>query len=624
MLLNNQGAQGVPDETDIVREDGPNRDAGGTQGRASNSSTDSGVRWQVPPRRRPAGGNADQDRQSESAHSSGPSTAGTGGDSPRPEDASRQAAGGSSWAQPGKPPLGERIKRPSDAATARRLAEFWAAKQAEAVARKVESSIAATPQLGAVHPNVIMRLMQALMRILRLLFEKLGIHNRPGGPDNEDPQRDESRFAGGGVRFNSSAPSGAQAAAAPAADQRPQNQTAKAQQAHAAMPDGVADAAHAVAQPSYADGFGERPQAAGAVDAQGMAAHWEAEKTTADVVSAAMIRLAEDEQVRHRMQTVGDNSALQTAVFMSAVVNCLRDRARLVQDHLSAYGGALNLRLARHAGQCASFGGHTAAALLLQNGVIQPQDISPAFAQEVRDITARYQPHLDELNLLRTAVTESAREVYQCSTDSPLQEQLLREMDGALTDLLGKDWRQALALERMGSAPDDDEVDAAIRSMHEQQHQSGGAVESPTGPIASEPRQAEGVPEAPASSGQAPRVDVRNEADSPPPVPSRQAPAPAPAQERTAPSELFTQVLSDPDPEPGSFPSQGSGEEAESIGAVSGQAVAGDGDTSHASKPGMSRDEAMAQLALLDTDDDLQAGRPDAPAAPETYGRERG
>ncbi|MCC3262634.1 hypothetical protein LLE87_31165, partial [Paenibacillus polymyxa] len=81
------------------------------------------------------------------------------------------------------------------------------------------------------------------------------------------------------------------------------------------------------------------------------------ETTAADLVAAAFVRASDDPQVRRRMDEAGQNSSLQTAVYMAAVVNDLRNMARVVQDRLSAYGGAMNLRLARYQGHCHTYGG---------------------------------------------------------------------------------------------------------------------------------------------------------------------------------------------------------------------------------------------------------------------------
>ncbi|MCK0224712.1 hypothetical protein ACUX07_26350, partial [Salmonella enterica] len=46
-----------------------------------------------------------------------------------------------------------------------------------------------------------------------------------------------------------------------------------------------------------------------------------------------------------------------------------------------------------------------------------------------------------------------------------MRETLLTEMDGSLTDLLGKDWRKSLALERLGAAPDEAEIAELVQRV---------------------------------------------------------------------------------------------------------------------------------------------------------------
>lgn len=447
MLLNGVGANVSPDAEDIVSDDAP--------ALAMNRSL--GVTWRAPsqaaaPARK--GGVSDARSQSDQKK---PVPSGELGEQGHRIDNTGPAGPDIPAFEPVRPafdparpiPATSRIKRPIDAAAERRSAEAWAAKQAEGVAMQIESTIASTPQLGAVHPNVIMRLLQALMRILRMLMEKLGVHDRAKeGAEGESQQDDGHAPAAQGARF--AEPVKQAAAATPSAqmsvEQRPQQ------------------AAAAVAQPSQSlqsQGMPAAPAAPEVPDILGDGGSREIE--IAELITRTMTRLADDAHVRHRMEAVGENAALQTAVYMSAVVNRLGDRTQLVQDQLKAYGGALNLRLARYQAQCMTYGGHAAAARLLQIGVIHPADVSIAFAEEVKHITARFEPQLRELDLLRIAVTDAVREVYQCAADSPLQEQLLSEMEPALTDLFGKQWREALALERCGAAPTDEEVVADLQ-----------------------------------------------------------------------------------------------------------------------------------------------------------------
>lgn len=485
---------------------------------------------------------------------------------------------------PRMPPLADRIKRPVDTLDGRRLAEFWAAKQSEKVARKVESSIAATPHLGAVHPNVIMRLMQALMRILRLLFEKLGMHERPKDPEKKDERGHEPKAS---VRFHD------------------------AEAAHPSSPEPAPAEAPSPAKTVQASQFTPEPsEPANPEREAGVAADAETVKsapelapvtTAADLVTAAIVRLSIDPEVRRRMDEVGPNSSLQTAVYMAAVVNDLRNMARLVEDRLSAYGGAMNLRLTRYQAHCQTYGGHTAAALLLQNGVIQPQDISAAFAEEVKAITARHQPHLDELNLLRLAVTEAAREVYQCAADSPLQAQLLVEMDSSLTDLLGKEWRKSLALERLGAAPDEAEIAELVRMddrVDVDDVHPDSAERYPAQDIA------QPVSEAPSQGHTSSESDSDDQFD----------------VSSTTPTEDLASLPTAP-VETASYLDVDSG----TIATPDDAALASPADIDGSGPETMSRDEAMAQFALLESSSNDPSSDERAPVeAQESYARERG
>lgn len=590
MLLKPDLGNEAPDETDIVSDEDlaeraasrPDSARRGTPAEDTNPRQFQAKRVPAQPAR-PIAGNERQfaagspatDLDGDVARSVTPSASPHPGASPRPGAASA----------PRLPPRADRIKRPVDAMDGRRLAEFWAAKQSEKVARKVESSIAATPQLGAVHPNVIMRLMQALMRILRLLFEKLGMHERPKDAEKKDERGQEAKA---NVRFHDVEP-------APPSSPEP---------VPAEMPGRAQPVPASQVIPEHAQPAIHKHEGGVVADAETMDSTPELTPVTtaADLVTAAIVRLSIDPEVRRRMDEVGPNSSLQTAVYMAAVVNDLRDMARLVEDRLSAYGGAMNLRLASYQAHCQTYGGHTAAALLLQNGVIQPQDISAAFAEDVKGITARYQPHLDELNLLRLAVTEAAREVYQCAADSPLQEELLMEMDSSLTDLLGKDWRKSLALERLGAAPDEEEIAQLVQRMDD-------------GPV--------GGGEHPASAEEHPAQDI----------------APS-VGETTLQEERWPEPASD-DPIDVSSPSpaadltpQPSAEVdiATNVNVGSdNQALSDDGVLSHqadldeSGPETMSRDEAIARFALLETSSTEASSDGRAPVdAQEGYARERG
>ncbi|WP_287145205.1 hypothetical protein [Achromobacter sp.] len=458
----------------------------------------------------------------------------------------------------------------------------------------MENTIAATPQLGAVHPNVIMRLMQALMRILRMLFERLGLHDRSKDSEDAEGDRQPGQEPTGGIRFRSAEASGA-------------GPSAQVQAPVHAQPSAAdQEASKLKAEAARKTGHGMKTSVMPAMSDSEDAPETPSDATTADVVAAAMVRLAEDPQVRHRMDGVGPNSNLQTAVFMAAFVDSLRSRARVVQDSLAAYGGALNLRLARHQGQCTVFGGHTAAALLLQNGVIQPRDISAVFADEVKDITGRHQPHLDELNQLRAAMAEAAREVYRCAADTPLQEQLLNEMDSSLTDLLGKDWRKSLALERMGSAPDEDEIAAEVHRMGESDRGDEAPIkhfddaDRRDGDIASEADRA-------APTGEAEADHPHGHAADEPPQGISSAPTAA-----VATPERDTVVTADegaagsPSVEPETLP------------------ITTPSAVNESSSGAMSRDEAMAQFALLDAGAAHSGDEAEPAESARDYARERG
>ncbi len=591
MLLKPDHGNEAPDETDIVSdEDLAERAASRPDNARQGTPLEDASARQFQAKRvpaqpaRPIAGNARQfaagrlatDLDGDVARSVPPSA------NPHPGASSRPGAASAARL----PPRADRIKRPVDAMDGRRLAEFWAAKQSEKVARKVESSIAATPQLGAVHPNVIMRLMQALMRILRLLFEKLGMHERPTKDGEKKDERGQEAKAN--VRFHDVEP-------APPSSPEP---------VPAEMPGRAQPVPASQISPEHAQPAIHKHEGGVAADAETVDSTPELTPVTsaADLVTAAIVRLSIDPEVRRRMDEVGPNSSLQTAVYMAAVVNDLRDMARLVEDRLSAYGGAMNLRLASYQAHCQTYGGHTAAALLLQNGVIQPQDVSAAFAEDVKGITARYQPHLDELNLLRLAVTEAAREVYQCAADSPLQEDLLMEMDSSLTDLLGKDWRKSLALERLGAAPDEAEIAQLVQRMDD------GPVVDGEHPASAEeyPAQdiAPSVSETPLQEERSPEPESDDPIDVSSPSPAADL-TPQPSAEVDNASNVNvgsdTPALSDD-------------------GALSHQA-----DLYESGPETMSRDEAMAQFALLETSSTVASSAERAPAdEQEGYARERG
>ncbi|ADP20169.1 hypothetical protein AXYL_06887 (plasmid) [Achromobacter xylosoxidans A8] len=578
MLLKSDLGKEAPDEMDIVREEEPADGAASRQDDGRDNLFVGGAKPRSPQTSRMAARAGQRDDNpahlaDDSTRAIPPSRTAPLGSSLRPGPASAQ----------GLPPLADRVKRPADALDGRRLAEFWAAKQSERVARKVESSIAATPQLGAVHPNVIMRLMQALMRILRLLFEKLGVHERPKDQEKKDERGQEPKA---NVRFHAaeSAPSGpAEPARTDAASRTQPAEAVKANQESVELASKQVEPS----VPTAAETATSSPEITPAT-------------TAADLVTAAFVRASDDPQIRRRMDEVGQNSSLQTAIYMAAVVNDLRSMARLVQDRLSAYGGAMNLRLARYQVHCQTFGGHTAAALLLQNGVIQPRDISAAFAEEVKGITARHQPHLDELNLLRLAVTEAAREVYQCTADSPIREQLLAEMDGSLTDLLGKDWRKSLALERLGAAPDEAEIAELVQRVSDAPDVGDFYPDSADQHDVPEFAHAvsDSLQQGPDQS--APRID--GSADSSPS---------SPGEDLTSPPSMEAGITFNVDSEPA----------ASFDGAAPSLPV----DKDEAGSEAMSRDEAVAQFALLEANSSTTSSGELAPVeAHEDYARERG
>lgn len=580
MLLKSDLEKEAPDEMDIVREEEPADRAASRQEDGRDNLFVGGAKPRSPQASRMDArtGQRDTDNSArlagDSTRTIPPSMRAPLGNSLRPGPASAQ----------GLPPHADRVKRPVDAMDGRRLAEFWAAKQSERVARKVESSIAATPQLGAVHPNVIMRLMQALMRILRLLFEKLGVHERPNDQEKKDERGQEPKA---NVRFHAAetAPPGP---AEPAPDAASRTQPAEAVKANQES----AELASKQVEPSvdtHAETVTSSPEVTPAT-------------TAADLVTAAFVRASDDPQIRRRMDEVGQSSSLQTAIYMAAVVNDLRSMARLVQDRLSAYGGAMNLRLARYQGHCQTFGGHTAAALLLQNGVIQPRDISAAFAEEVKGITARHQPHLDELNLLRLAVTEAAREVYQCTADSPMRETLLTEMDGSLTDLLGKDWRKSLALERLGAAPDEAEIAELVQRVSDAPDVEDfyPASADQRGVLEFAHVVSDSLQQGPDQS--APGID--GSADSSPT---------SPAEDLTSPPSMEAGITFNVPVD------------SEPAASFDGAAPSLQFDKDEAGSETMSRDEAVAQFALLEASSSTTCSGELAPAeAHEGYARERG
>jgi hypothetical protein len=325
---------------------------------------------------------------------------------------------------------------------ARRDAEHQAARQAEAVARQVEAQIAKTPDLGEVNPNLILRLMQALMRLFRQLFDRIartektsedteangsfGYKARPLGVDST-----------GEVRGSSNANLAEQGTVP-----RSSVDTARIRPGHAGTAAPMHDSASEIEQ-----GIKLAP----AVDGEPA----QEPKTVIGSIGNMTIDLATDPVLRHRLEAVGPNEHLQTALYMAAVVNALAEQAREHTIPLESYGAALNLRLAPYQAQCARYGGQVATARLLQIGVISPSDICAGFASEVAPIEGRYQNQLDQLDDLRVAMIEAARQAYLNAADSPLQNQILSEMELPLKGLLGGGWRNTLALERMASRADD-------------------------------------------------------------------------------------------------------------------------------------------------------------------------
>lgn len=331
-----------------------------------------------------------------------------------------------------------RPEGPDEAERASRTDEFLAAHQAKEVAARAQQAVASSSELGAVQWNFFVYLIQALMRILRAIQRVLRVPSKESesAADGDGEVRDDTARR---VRASSFTVPGASSEESirtgPATPLIDEEQSALAEERTADTPDGT----RPEGVPSGVETLGELESI-----------------SPSDLVGQLTLDSLVDPQVRAAMAAdAGGSGAQQAAILLTEIVRRTVVDVRPTIERLEGLGGLLNLRLAKYGEACKPFGGPAAAARLMQSGLLMPSEIGPGFAAEVSNIYERFRPDLERLDVARAAALEAARQGCILAGNGQLRRDILNQLDEQLVPLLGKGWREHLALERVPDVPDD-------------------------------------------------------------------------------------------------------------------------------------------------------------------------